>query len=85
MLSLPAGSGTFTPEMMSAGAKTNISFASGLEDTSTQQSNNLMYLDFVIGRQTTELYSVNSGGIEPDPYAGVTAVKAENGEVVVGG
>ena len=85
MLSLPAGSGTFSPEMMSAGAKTNISFASGLEDTSTQQSNNLMYLDFVIGRQTTELYSVNSGGIEPDPYAGVTAVEAENGEVVVGG
>lgn len=85
MLSLPAGSGTFTPEMMSAGAKTNISFASGLEDTSAQQSNNLMYLDFVIGRQTTELYNVNSGGIEPDPYAGVTAVEAENGEVVVGG
>lgn len=85
MLSLPAGSGTFTPNMMSAGAQTNISFASGLEDTYAQQSNNLMYLDFVIGRQTTELYSVNSGGIEPDPYTGVTAVEAENGEVVVGG
>jgi hypothetical protein len=44
-----------------------------------------MYLDFVIGRQTTELYSVNSGGIEPDPYAGVTAVENDAGEVVVGG
>jgi hypothetical protein len=85
MLSLPAGSGTFTPKMMSAGANTNISFASGLEDTSAQQSDNLMYLDFVIGRQTTELYSVNSGGIEPDPHAGVTAVENDAGEVVVGG
>lgn len=85
MLSLPAGLGTFTPDMMSTGTQTNISFASGLEDTAAQQTTNLMYLDFVIGRQTTELYSVNSGGIEPDPYAGVTAVEAENGEVVVGG
>jgi hypothetical protein len=71
--------------MMIAGANTNISFASGLEDTSAQQSDNLMYLDFVIGRQTTELYSVNSGGIEPDPHAGVTAVENDAGEVVVGG
>jgi hypothetical protein len=85
MLSLPAGLGTFTPDMMSVGAQTNVSFASGLKDTFTQQSNNLMYLDFVIGRQTTELYSVNSSGIEPAPDAGVTAVEAENGEVVVGG
>ncbi len=85
MLSLPAGSGTFTPDMMSAGAQTNISFASGLADTSAQQSNNLMYLDFVIGRQTAELYSVNSGGIEPDPCAGVTAIENDDGEVVVGG
>jgi hypothetical protein len=85
MLSLPAGSGAFSPEMMNAGSRTYISFASGLEDTSAQQSNNLMYLDFVIGRQTTELYSVNSGGIEPDPHAGVTAVENDAGEVVVGG
>lgn len=85
MLSLPAGSGTFTPDMMSAGTQTNISFASGLEDTAAQQTTNLMYLDFVIGRQTTELYNVNSGGIEPDPYNGVTAIENDAGEVVVGG
>ena len=84
MLSLPAGSGTFTPEMMSAGAQTNISFASGLEDTAAQQLANLTYIDFVVGRQTTKLYSVNAG-IEPHTAPTITAIENDDGEVVVGG
>ncbi len=84
MLSLPAGSGSFTPEMMSAGAKTNISFVSGLEDTAAQQLANLTFIDFVIGRQTAKLYSVNTE-IEPYTAPTITAIENGDGEVVVGG
>lgn len=84
MLSLPAGSGTFTPDMMSTGAQTNISFTSGLEDTAAQQLANLAFIDFVIGRQTTKLYSVNTE-IEPYTAPTITAIENDDGEVVVGG
>lgn len=84
MLSLPASGGNYDDTYMRTGSYIRCSFASGLEDTAAQQTANLMYLDFVIGRQTTKLYSVNT---EIEPYATptITAIENDAGEVVVGG
>ena len=84
MLSLPASGGTYNDTLMRAGSSIRCSFASGLEDTAAQQLANLTYIDFVVGRQTTKLYSVNAG-IEPHTAPTITAIKNDDGEVVVGG
>jgi hypothetical protein len=69
---------------MMAASYIRCSFASGLEDTAAQQLANLTYIDFVIGRQTTKLYSVNDE-IEPYTPPTITAIENDAGEVVVGG
>jgi hypothetical protein len=69
---------------MRAASYIRCSFASGLEDTAAQQLENLTYIDFVIGRQTVKLYSVNDE-IEPYTSQTITAIENDAGEVVVGG
>jgi hypothetical protein len=84
MLSLPASGGSYNSNYTRVAAYIRCSFASGLEDTAAQQLANLTYIDFVIGRQTTKLYSVNDE-IEPYTPPTITAIENDAGEVVVGG
>ena len=84
MLSLPASGGAYNDTFMRVGSYIRCSFASGLEDTAAQQLANLTFIDFVIGRQTAKLYSVNTE-IEPYTTPAITAIENDNGEVVVGG
>jgi hypothetical protein len=84
MLSVPASGGSYSDSLMRAASYIRCSFASGLEDTAAQQLENLTYIDFVIGRQTVKLYSVNDE-IEPYTSQTITAIENDAGEVVVGG
>jgi hypothetical protein len=84
MLSVPASGGSYSDPLMRAASYIRCSFASGLEDTAAQQLANLTYIDFVIGRQTVKLYSVNDE-IEPYTPPTITAIENDAGEVVVGG
>jgi hypothetical protein len=84
MLSVPASGGSYSDSLMRTAANIRCSFVSGLEDTAAQQLANLTYIDFVIGRQTVKLYSVNDE-IEPYTPPTITAIENDAGEVVVGG
>jgi hypothetical protein len=84
MLSVPASGGSYSDSLMRAASYIRCSFVSGLEDTAAQQLANLTYIDFVIGRQTVKLYSVNDE-IEPYTPPTITAIENDAGEVVVGG